>query len=71
MIHSIGCGYQSPLLILVSANTSLDENKKYIKMTKDATLEGSSQQANKDLINRRNGQGPKTSKVLLIDLFKK
>jgi len=31
-----------------------DENKKYMKMTKDDTLEGSSQQANKDLITRRN-----------------
>ena len=43
-----------------------DENKKYLKMTKDATLEGSSQQANKDLINRRNGQGPKHLKFFLL-----
>jgi len=34
-----------------------DENKKYIKMTKDVILEGSSQQVNKDFIIRRNGQG--------------
>jgi len=35
-----------------------DVNPKYMKMTKDVILEGSSQQANKDVINRRNGQGP-------------
>jgi len=43
-----------------------DENKKYMRMTKDATLEGSSEQANKDLINRRNGQGPKHLKFFLL-----
>ena len=37
-----------------------------MKMTKDATLEGSSQQANKHLINRRNGQGPKHLKFFLL-----
>jgi len=37
-----------------------------MKMTKDATLEGSSQQASKDLINRRNGQGPKHLKLFLL-----
>ena len=35
-------------------------------MTKDATLEGSSQQTNKDLINRRNGQSPKHLKFFLL-----
>jgi len=30
-----------------------------MKMTKDAKLEGSSQQTTKDFINRRNGQGSK------------
>jgi len=43
-----------------------DENKKYIKMTKDAILEGSSQQANKEAINRRNGQGPQYLKFFLL-----
>jgi len=37
-----------------------------MKMTKDDTLEGSSQQANKDLINRRNGQGPNHLKFFLL-----
>jgi len=35
-------------------------------MTKDATLEGLSQQANKDLINRRNGQSPKQFFLLVF-----
>ena len=35
-------------------------------MTKDAKLEGSSQQANKDAINRRNGQGPIHLKLFLL-----
>jgi len=43
-----------------------DENRKYMKMTKNATLEGSSQQANKDITNRRNGQGPKHLKFFLL-----
>jgi len=43
-----------------------DVIQKYIKITKDATLEGSSQQANKDLINRRNGQRPKHLKFFLL-----
>jgi len=34
-------------------------------MTKDVILERSSQQANKDFINRRNGQGPKNLKFFL------
>ena len=33
---------------------------------KDATLEGSSQQANKDLINRRNGQSAKHLKFFFL-----
>jgi len=37
-----------------------------MKMTKDDTLERSSQQANKDLINRRNGQGPNHIKFFLL-----
>jgi len=37
-----------------------------MKMNKDATLEWSSQQVNKDLINRRNGQGPKHLKFFLL-----
>jgi len=40
--------------------------QKYMKMTKDAILEGSSQQANKDFINRINGQGPKHLKFFLF-----
>ena len=40
--------------------------QKYINMTKDATLEGSSQKANKDLINKRNGQSPKHLKFFLL-----
>ena len=43
-----------------------DVNKKYMKITKDAILEGSSQQANKDVINRRNGQGPQHLKFFLL-----
>ena len=35
-------------------------------MTKDAILEGSSQQAFKDAINRRNGQGPQHLKFFLL-----
>ena len=35
-------------------------------MTKDDTLEGSYQQANKDLINRRNEPGPKHLKFFLF-----
>jgi len=46
-------------------------NQKYIKMRKDVILEGSSQQENKDLINRRNGQKPKAFEVLLISLLKR
>jgi len=46
--------------------TRTDENQKYMKMTKNATLEGSSQQANKTLINRRNEQGPKHLKFFLL-----
>jgi len=45
---------------------SSDVNQKYMKMTKDAKLEGSSQQANKDFINRRNGQDPKHLKFFLL-----
>ena len=41
-----------------------DMIQKYI--TKDATLEGSSQQAFKDVINRRNGQGPQHLKFFLL-----
>ena len=43
-----------------------DVTQKYMKMTKDAKFEGSSQQANKDAINRRNGQGPKDLKFFLL-----
>jgi len=43
-----------------------DVTQKYMKMTKDAILEGSSQQANKDFINRRNEQGPKNLKFFLL-----
>jgi len=35
------------------------------KMTKDVNYEGSSTQAMEDLINRRNGQGPKHLKFFL------
>ena len=40
--------------------------QKYVKMTKDAKLEESSQQAFKDAINRRNGQGPQHLKFFLL-----
>jgi len=36
-----------------------DVTQKYMKMNKDLIIEGSSQQANKNFINRRNGQDPK------------
>jgi len=44
----------------------IDVIQKYMKMTKDAILEGSSQQANKNFINRRNGQSPKHLKFFLL-----
>jgi len=44
----------------------IDVTQKYMKMTKDVILEGSSQQANKDFINIRNGQGPKHLKFFLF-----
>jgi len=44
----------------------IDVTQKHMKMTKDAKLEGSSQLANKDFINRRNGQGPKHLKFFLL-----
>jgi len=47
-----------------------DVTQKYMKMTKDAKLEGSSQQLNKDAINRRNGQGPKHLKFFLLVFLK-
>jgi len=40
-----------------------------MKMTKDAILEGSSQQANKDFINKK-WTRPKAFEVLLISLLK-
>jgi len=43
-----------------------DENQQYMKMTKDVILEGSSQQAKKDFITRKNGQGPKHLKFFLL-----
>jgi len=46
-----------------------DENQQYMKMTKDAILEGSSQQAKKDFITRKNGQGPKHLKLFLGNFF--
>ena len=41
-------------------------NKKYVKMIKDVILEGSSQQANKEAINRRKVQGPQHLKFFLL-----
>ena len=46
--------------------SSSDVIQKYMKMTKDAILEGSSQQANKDVITRRNGQGREHLKLFLL-----
>jgi len=43
-----------------------DVTQKYMKMTKVVILEGSSQQENKDFINKRNGQGPKHLKFFLL-----
>jgi len=43
-----------------------DVIQKHINLTKDVILERSSQQANKDAINRRNGQGPKHLKFFLL-----
>jgi len=62
-------------MILISAPiqesyTSFDVNKKYMKMTKDVVLEGSSQQAKKDFITRRNGQEPKHLKFFLLVFLK-
>jgi len=50
--------------------TSTDVTQKHLKMTKDAKLEGSSQQANKDAINKRNGLRTKTFEVLPISVLK-
>jgi len=47
-----------------------DVNPKYMKMTKDVVLEGSSQQAKKDFIIRRNEQGPKHLKFFLLVFLK-
>jgi len=47
-----------------------DVNQKYMKMTKDVVLKGSSQQAKKDFITRRNGQGPKHLKFFLLVFLK-
>jgi len=57
------------MLIIIKVAFSpwiLDVIQKHIKMTNDVILEGSSQQANKDAINRRNGQGPKHLKFFLL-----
>jgi len=40
------------------------------KMTMDANFEGSSEKAKEDLINRRNGQGPKHLKFFLFFFLK-
>jgi len=47
-----------------------DVNQKYIKMTKDVVLERSSQQAKKDFITKRNGQGSKHLKFFLLVFLK-
>jgi len=39
-------------------------------MSIDVNFEGSSQQAKEDLINRRNGQGPKHFKFFLLVFLK-
>ena len=54
------------LLVTGQVTGEYDMNQKYMKMTKDTILEGSSQQANKDLINKRNGQSPKHLKIFLL-----
>jgi len=43
-----------------------DTTQIHNKMTMDANLEGSAQQAKQDAINRRNGQGPKHLKFFLL-----
>jgi len=48
---------------------TVDVTQKYMKMTKDVKLEGSSQQANKDVINRRNSQGAKHLKFFVLVLL--
>ena len=70
---SPGCDEQGNWPTKKSSNplsSNADITQKDIKMTKDAKLEGSSQQANKDSINRRNGQGPKNLKFFLLVLSK-
>ena len=47
-----------------------DVNQKYMKMTKDVVLEGSSQQAKKDFVTKRNGQGPKHLNFFLLVFLK-
>jgi len=46
-----------------------DTTQIHKEMTMDANLEGSSQQAKEDAINRRNGQGPKHLKFFLLVFF--
>jgi len=43
-----------------------DVTQKHMKMTNDAKLERSSQQANKEAIYRKNGQGPKYLTFFLL-----
>jgi len=54
------------LMILLSFE--FFENKKYMKMTKDAILNGSSQQAFKDAVNRRKSR-TRTLEVLPISVL--
>jgi len=61
--------FRALILTTIIAKNELrpgDVTQKHMKMTKDAKVEGSSQQGNKDAINRRNGLGPKHLKFFLL-----
>jgi len=50
----------------LDANPHRPQKQVHKKMIKDDNFEGSSQQSNEDLINRRNGQGPEHLKFFLL-----
>jgi len=54
------------IALVLSHNKGTDVSQKYMKMTKDAIFEWSSQLAFKDTINRRNAQGAQYLKFFLL-----
>jgi len=60
-------GWESFVVTLLAI---FDTTQIHKEMTMDANLEGSSQQAKQDAINRRNGQGPQHLKFFLLVFLK-